>query len=460
MVHYTQLVFNKHDLPKYHQIGQLIKPIASIIKNIGIAPAHVIGPSDLDKVEQLADGLNMVFDTLEARRQAEVREEKAEATTAEEEKAGQEAPEPSAVTSASVQSAEEPSTSVENATSHPKGQVDQQASSSSSADIYPQPHNYITRRCSGRGSISIHTHPSNDCSGDLSGIHNSGWILGRSLQFYYSQPIEYTCACVSHICTSTIRAGLSFGGFDFTAAGSTNYANGIQKAAANQTPVDFAFGATNSASFNFAAAQPQHAATGTAPSPFVFQTATTNSGGIASNLFDKTTGIFEVDIQEQKIPGAEEWTDPFAKFQPAANDAKHESYIETFPPDVPDYLRGMLRGELRKVFVREEFRQSGLFYRGPPLRYYARRFITRLGEEDISGQVILMAYSVSGTTLPHESSNSNYHDRSAGFPASGYEYLTSLEYEPTGAEYGFFSDDDGSIATGVTTPTNGAICRG
>jgi hypothetical protein len=164
----------------------------------------------------------------------------------------------------------------------------------------------------------------------------------------------------------------------------------------------------------------------------------------------KIIGIFEVDGHDQKIAGTEEWTDPFARFQPEADDAKCEPYTEMFPPDVPEYLRGLLRGELRKVFVREEFRRSGLFYAGTPLRYHARRFITRFGEGDISGSVVLYEPR---TTPPVLHRNSNSSDRSVGFPTSGYEYLTSLEYESTDAEDSLFSDDDDSAGTGATTPT-------
>jgi hypothetical protein len=164
----------------------------------------------------------------------------------------------------------------------------------------------------------------------------------------------------------------------------------------------------------------------------------------------KIIGIFEVDGHDQKIAGTEEWTDPFARFQPEADDAKCEPYTEMFPPDVPEYLRGLLRGELRKVFVREEFRRSGLFYAGTPLRYQARRFITRFGDEEISGSVVLYEPR---TTPPVLHRNSDSSDRSVGFPTSGYEYLASLEYESTNAEDSLFSDDDDSAGTGATTPT-------
>ena len=124
-----------------------------------------------------------------------------------------------------------------------------------------------------------------------------------------------------------------------------------------------------------------------------------------------------------------------------------------FPPDVPDCLRGLLRGELRKVFVREEFRRSGLFYRSPPLRCYARRSITRFGEVDICRAVVLYEPRITPSVLQR---NSDYNGRSAGFLASGYEYLASLEYELTGTEDGKFSDDDDSVGTGATTPTIGS----
>ena len=92
----------------------------------------------------------------------------------------------------------------------------------------------------------------------------------------------------------------------------------------------------------------------------------------------------------------------------------------------------------------------GLFYAGTPLRYHARRFITRFGEGDVFGLVVLYEPR---TTPPVLHRNSDSSDRSVGFPTSGYEYLASLEYESTDAEDSLFSDDDDSAGTGATTPT-------
>lgn len=246
VVYYTQVIFNKHALSQHRQIGQLIKPIDNVFKDIGMAPTQVIGPRDLDKAEQLADALNEVFDTLEAQRLASIEETKAMVIVAREEKVGQETSEPSAKAS---------SIPVQNATSHAESCDDQQASPSSS-DSSP--------------SVPDHTPTAQ-------GVAAAAAASTSTSTPATAVPISSQSSQIQAAVAGPAPAGFAFGGFNFTAADSNN-ANGAQNAAVSPTPVNFAFGASNSPSLNFVATQPQNAATGTGSNPFTFQATSANLG--------------------------------------------------------------------------------------------------------------------------------------------------------------------------------------